>query len=111
MGWQALGDGGFERRVDTLFDLARYMAGKIKERVVDGFVLTSDPSCTNVCFFHIPAYLRTDPIAAEVLKGNFDALQAEGTVLGLDEHDVFCCIFRMRLNLKPAWFEASMRVI
>merc|ERR1712086_1072044 len=43
----------------------------------DGFVLASKPACSNVCFFHIPEFLRADPIAVEMLKGNVDILKTE----------------------------------
>jgi len=77
LAWQSLADTGYAKRVDVLLDLARYMAGAIEKRAADGFVLTSQPACSNVCFFHIPEFLRTDPIAVEVLKGNVDILKTE----------------------------------
>ena len=76
--WQALGDVGYAKRVDTLLDLARYMADQIEKRAADGFVLTVQPACSNVCFFHIPEFLRSDPIAVEMLKtGNPDILKTD----------------------------------
>jgi len=78
MAWQALGDVGYAKRVDTLLDLARYMADQIEKRAADGFVLTVQPACSNVCFFHIPEFLRSDPIAVEMLKtGNPDILKTD----------------------------------
>lgn len=43
----------------------RYMAAQIRER--EGFVLVSEPECSNVCFFHVPLALRADPIAQKML--------------------------------------------
>lgn len=42
------------------------MAAQIRER--EGFVLVSEPECSNVCFFHIPSALRSDPIAKKMLE-------------------------------------------
>ena len=50
--WQALGDQGFERRVDHLFELAEGVRGEIRRR--DGFRLIREQQGTNICFRYLP---------------------------------------------------------
>lgn len=79
LAWQVLGNDGYDRRVTTIFDTARYMAKTIKARQSEGFVLICEPECTNVCFYHIPTYLQADPVAKEMMAGNVDALREESS--------------------------------
>jgi glutamate/tyrosine decarboxylase-like PLP-dependent enzyme len=58
LSWQAMGDQGFSRRVDTLFGLARQLADEITKRT--GFELTRDPMGANVCFRYLPPGLRNE---------------------------------------------------
>lgn len=50
--WQALGDEGFVRRIDDLFDLARGFCELIDGR--PGYHLVREPQGTNVCFRYLP---------------------------------------------------------
>jgi len=62
--WQALGDSGYEARVDRLFHLARTFRDRIVER--PGFRLVREPQSANVCFRYLPsAPTGGDRLAAE----------------------------------------------
>jgi glutamate/tyrosine decarboxylase-like PLP-dependent enzyme len=50
--WQALGDEGFVRRIDDLFDLARGFRELLEGR--PGYTLVREPQGTNVCFRYLP---------------------------------------------------------
>jgi glutamate/tyrosine decarboxylase-like PLP-dependent enzyme len=65
--WQALGDAGYEARVDHLFRLARAFRGRIVER--PGFRLVREPQSANVCF----RYLPPDRVAAARLAAESEA--------------------------------------
>jgi len=54
--WKAEGSNGFERHIDNMFEMGRYLADKVK--VTEGFRLVFEPECTNVCFWFIPVSLR-----------------------------------------------------
>jgi len=54
--WKAEGSNGFERAMDNMFAMSRYLAEKVK--ATEGFRLVFEPECTNVCFWFIPASLR-----------------------------------------------------
>ncbi|XP_064640438.1 cysteine sulfinic acid decarboxylase-like isoform X2 [Lineus longissimus] len=56
LSWKAHGDVGMQRRVDHAFDMAQYLATKVKE--TEGFRLVFEPTCTNVCFYYIPPSMR-----------------------------------------------------
>ncbi|KAL0963340.1 hypothetical protein UPYG_G00304980 [Umbra pygmaea] len=55
--WKALGTKGLEARVDRALAMARYLTEEIKKR--EGFRLVMEPEYTNVCFWYIPASLRS----------------------------------------------------
>jgi glutamate/tyrosine decarboxylase-like PLP-dependent enzyme len=50
--WIALGDHGYARRVERLFELAEVFRGMLGER--DGFHLVREPEGTTVCFRYLP---------------------------------------------------------
>ncbi|CAI9558644.1 unnamed protein product, partial [Staurois parvus] len=54
--WKALGTKGLEKRVDTIFENARYLAEEIKRR--EGYLLLMEPEFVNVCFWYVPPSLR-----------------------------------------------------
>jgi len=54
--WQALGDEGYEQRVDRLFILAAEFTQVIRRR--EGFLLVREPEGTNICFRYVPESLR-----------------------------------------------------
>lgn len=56
LSWQALGDEGYERRTDRLFELARWFRDCIVER--SGFHLVREPQAANVCFRFLPTTLQ-----------------------------------------------------
>ncbi|KAL5007987.1 hypothetical protein ScPMuIL_013568 [Solemya velum] len=56
MMWKAKGDSGFERDVDKLIELSRYLTNQMRNR--EGFRVVAEPECTNVCFWYIPPSLR-----------------------------------------------------
>ncbi len=55
--WMALGDMGYARRVDRLFDLAHTFQGMLDER--PGFHIIREPEGTNVCFRYLPSADRS----------------------------------------------------
>ena len=55
MSWQALGDEGYEARIDRLFELAHWFRERIGER--PGFRLIREPEGPNVCFRYVPPAL------------------------------------------------------
>jgi len=56
--WKAIGDAGMRRRVDHCFELATYMAERIRGDTSGRWQLVYEPSCSNVCFWYVPAALR-----------------------------------------------------
>jgi len=75
LAWKALGDAGFEARVDRCFELAAHAAGAVR-RSGGALVLVAPPACTNVCFWVVPPALRPfDPDTATP-----EALEALGRV-------------------------------
>ncbi|MCK4873553.1 MAG: aspartate aminotransferase family protein [Phycisphaerales bacterium] len=63
LAWQALGDEGFEKRIDRKFELARMFRSMIESR--DDFTLVREPHGCNVCFHYLPAIVRNMPAGAE----------------------------------------------
>lgn len=62
--WKARGDEGLAMSVDHSFDLARHTIKRM-EANSDAWVLVYEPSCTNICFWHVPESLRPfDPATA-----------------------------------------------
>ncbi|XP_022189961.1 cysteine sulfinic acid decarboxylase [Nilaparvata lugens] len=56
--WKAKGTDGLEAHIDKLFDNATYFKNMISER--PGFELVLEqPECTNICFWYVPASLRS----------------------------------------------------
>jgi len=58
--WKSKGDEGMQRTVDRCFDLARFMANRIREASATkgDWKLVYEPSCGNVCFWYVPTALR-----------------------------------------------------
>jgi len=56
--WKANGDAGMRKTVDHCFDLASFMAEKIRYDRSGAWQLTYEPSCSNVCFWYVPEALR-----------------------------------------------------
>ncbi|XP_023931282.1 glutamate decarboxylase 2 [Lingula anatina] len=62
--WKERGHKGFERDIDNIFDMSRYLTQLVKDR--EGFELVlGEPQCTNVCFWYIPPSLRSLKRTAE----------------------------------------------
>ena len=57
--WQALGDAGYEARVDELFEKTARFRESVERR--PGFRLVREPHGTNVCFRYLPPDLRDSP--------------------------------------------------
>lgn len=57
--WRAKGSKGFEKHIDTIFEMSEYFTSIVKSR--EGFELVSEPECTNICFWYIPSKLRNSP--------------------------------------------------
>ena len=56
--WKRHGDEGLERLVDKCYALREYFAHKIKEDTSGAWKLVIEPSCTNLCFWFVPAQHR-----------------------------------------------------
>eukprot|EP01025_Chloroclados_australasicus_P039214 TRINITY_DN4049_c0_g1_i1.p1 TRINITY_DN4049_c0_g1~~TRINITY_DN4049_c0_g1_i1.p1 ORF type:complete len:555 (+),score=43.99 TRINITY_DN4049_c0_g1_i1:29-1666(+) len=57
LSWKALGDQGFAEKVEHAFHLAEHIENRVRNS--DGkFVLVTEPTCTNVCFWYVPPSLR-----------------------------------------------------
>ncbi|CAH1773736.1 unnamed protein product [Owenia fusiformis] len=55
--WRAKGDKGLESQINRVFELAKYLTEKIRER--PGFMMVMDePEYTNVCFWYVPSKIR-----------------------------------------------------
>jgi glutamate/tyrosine decarboxylase-like PLP-dependent enzyme len=52
LAWRALGDQGFEKLVDTLYERAQWMASEIKKRPT--LQLLYEPESLNICFRYLP---------------------------------------------------------
>lgn len=54
LGWVYYGKAGYERQIDSAFDMAAYFAGKVA--VHKDFLLVSEnpPPCLQVCFYYTP---------------------------------------------------------
>ncbi len=60
LAFKSLGDAGIAARVDHAYKLADHLTRRL--RASDGaFVLAHQPSCTNVCFWYVPASMRPLP--------------------------------------------------
>merc|ERR1712227_654768 len=57
--WKAEGSIGFEKSIDNMFAMSKYLAERIQE--TEGFRLVFEPECTNVCFWFIPPSMRGKP--------------------------------------------------
>jgi sulfinoalanine decarboxylase len=57
--WRAKGTKGFEKHIDTIFEMSEYFTSIVRSR--EGFELVSEPECTNICFWYIPSKLRKSP--------------------------------------------------
>lgn len=56
--WKAVGDAGWEARVDANIELAQHVEERVKASG-GRFVLTLPrPACPNVCFWYVPTRLR-----------------------------------------------------
>ncbi|CAG9465452.1 unnamed protein product [Pedinophyceae sp. YPF-701] len=60
LAWKAIGDAGWEQRVDRGFALAEYLERRVRreERETGRFVLAVPRSGANVCFWYVPPGLR-----------------------------------------------------
>eukprot|EP00164_Ancoracysta_twista_P006336 GFYU01008802.1.p1 GENE.GFYU01008802.1~~GFYU01008802.1.p1 ORF type:complete len:518 (-),score=159.24 GFYU01008802.1:27-1580(-) len=52
--WKYVGDAGWTRAIDHAKALTTYMADKIRNDASGRFVLATQPSCTNLCFWYVP---------------------------------------------------------
>ena len=51
---------GFEKQINHLMDLTAYQVEKIKSQPDKFYLIVPEPECTNVCFWYIPARLRSE---------------------------------------------------
>ena len=58
--WQALGNSGYEARVDELFEKTARFRAALDQRL--GFRVVREPQGTNVCFRYLPTELRDAPV-------------------------------------------------
>eukprot|EP00927_Polykrikos_kofoidii_P028455 TRINITY_DN24839_c0_g2_i1.p1 TRINITY_DN24839_c0_g2~~TRINITY_DN24839_c0_g2_i1.p1 ORF type:complete len:556 (+),score=66.27 TRINITY_DN24839_c0_g2_i1:46-1668(+) len=56
--WKTMGDVGFAKTVDRCFEVAAYMAAKMRGDSTGAWQLVYEPSCSNVCFWYVPKQLR-----------------------------------------------------
>lgn len=54
--WKAKGSKGFEKHVDDVMEMSKYLLKKIEER--EDFELVCQPMFVNVCFWYIPPCLK-----------------------------------------------------
>ncbi|XP_071533758.1 glutamate decarboxylase [Panulirus ornatus] len=57
--WRSKGDEGFEKHIDHLFEMTRYMIERMKQHPDKFELLNDEPECTNVCFWYVPYRLRS----------------------------------------------------
>ena len=57
--WKAIGDAGWEARIDHCLSLAEHIEARLADPAWKGaFKLVMPRSCTNVCFWWVPPALR-----------------------------------------------------
>ena len=54
------GMSGFEKQINHLMDLTAYQVEKLKSQPDKFYLIVPEPECTNVCFWYIPARLRSE---------------------------------------------------
>ena len=66
--WASLGDEGYARHIDHLWNTAAYLKDQVEERR-ESFRMVSKPMCTNICFWFIPPSVR---MTSKVASGSVE---------------------------------------